>query len=161
MLGNMIVAPTIRLANAHDARAIAEMSRDEIEHGLGWSWTQARVLRAIREPSTNVAVALAGERITGFGIMKYGESKAHLTLLAVQPGRREQGVGRQLLEWLEKCARVAGVERIEVEARSDNIVGLAFYALQGYERVGVVRGYYEGRIDAVRMAKPLTVALLG
>ena len=27
---------------------IAEMSREYIEYGLGWSWTQARVLKAIQ-----------------------------------------------------------------------------------------------------------------
>ena len=29
---------------------MAEMSRDLIEHGLGWSWTRERVLRSLRHP---------------------------------------------------------------------------------------------------------------
>jgi [ribosomal protein S18]-alanine N-acetyltransferase len=151
----MIVLPMIRLATAEDAQAIARLSRDEIEHGLGWSWTTQRVLRAIRDRSTNVAVARSGERLRGFGIMRYGERKAHLTLLAVCPDHRQAGLGRHLLEWLEVCARTAGLERIDVEARCDNPVALAFYALQGYERHAVTPGYYEGRIDAVRMSKSL------
>src|ERR1700722_2843442 len=35
--------PGIRLARAADALAIADMSREYIEYGLGWSWTTARI----------------------------------------------------------------------------------------------------------------------
>ena len=38
---------TLSLARHPDAMEIAEMSRDLIEHGLAWSWTPARVRRAI------------------------------------------------------------------------------------------------------------------
>lgn len=151
----MIVVPTIRLATLRDARAIAEMSRDEIEQGLPWSWTPERVRRAIRDRSTNVAVALEGDALVGFGIMHYGEDKAHLSLLAVHRSRRELGVGARLMDWLEKCAATAGCPRIEVEARADNRVALAFYGLRGYRRFATAPGYYQGRIDAFRLAKEL------
>lgn len=151
----MIVLPEIRLASLEDARAIAAMSRAEIEHGLAWSWTPERVRRAIRDRSTNVAVAQAGEALVGFGIMQYGDEKAHLSLLAVHPSRREHGVGALLMDWLEKCAVTAGCQRIELEARADNLSALAFYGLRGYRRFATVPGYYQGRIDAYRLAKPL------
>jgi ribosomal protein S18 acetylase RimI-like enzyme len=153
----MIVVPTIRLATLRDARAIAEMSRSEIEHGLPWSWTPDRVRRSIRDPETNVAVAHEGDALVGFGIMQFGDEKAHLSLLAVDPARRDQGVGAQLLEWLEQCARTAGCTRIELEARADNPVALAFYGMHGYRRFTTVHGYYQGRIDAFRLAKSLAV----
>jgi ribosomal protein S18 acetylase RimI-like enzyme len=151
----MIIVPTIRLATLGDARAIAEMSRDQIETGLAWSWTPERVRGAIRDSSTNVVVAMEGIALVGFGIMKYGDEKAHLSLLAVGPKRREDGVGGKLLDWLEKSAMAAGLERIELETRSDNLGALAFYGLRGYERFDVVHGYYQGRIDALRLRKLL------
>jgi [ribosomal protein S18]-alanine N-acetyltransferase len=151
----MIVVPEIRLASLQDARAIAAMSRAEIEHGLPWSWTPDRVRRAIRDSATNVAVALERDALVGFGIMQYGDEKAHLSLLAVHPARRENGVGAQLMDWLEKCAATAGCARIELEARADNMSALAFYGLRGYERFATVTGYYQGRIDAFRLAKSL------
>lgn len=151
----MIIVPTIRLATLRDARAIAEMSRDEIEVGLAWSWTPERVRRSIRDVATNVAVAHEARQLVGFGIMQYGDEKAHLSLLAVSNARREHGVGGHVLDWLEKCARTAGLERIELEARADNVEALAFYGLRGYERYATVRGYYQGRIDAFRLVKKL------
>src|SRR3569832_1317614 len=149
----MIIVPLIRLAKIGDAQAIAEMSRDEIEAGLAWSWTPARVRRSIADRSINVVVAQAARSIVGFGIMQYGDEKAHLSLLAVRASRREHGVGRDLLDWLEECARAAGLERIELEARADNPDALAFYGLQGYRRFDTVHGYYQGRVDAHRLAK--------
>jgi ribosomal protein S18 acetylase RimI-like enzyme len=59
------------------------------------------------------------------------------------------------MDWLEKCAVTAGCTRIELEARADNLSALAFYGLRGYQRFATVPGYYQGRIDAFRLAKSL------
>ena len=83
----MLTIPPIRMAVARDASVIAEISRDYIEYGLGWSWTASRVLAAIRDRATNTAVLAEGQDIAGFGIMHYGEEVAHLSLLAVRRRR--------------------------------------------------------------------------
>ena len=150
----MPAQPTIRLAKPDDAQSIARMSRDWIEHGLGWSWTATRVAQAIGDPSTNVAVLTRDDRLDGFGIMQYlDDDAAHLVLLAVSPALRHQGRGRQLLLWLEQSAQVAGNTVIRLECRADNSNALAFYLHLGYHQVGTVRGYYEGRVDAVQLRK--------
>ena len=151
----MILTPHISLAVPAHARDIAVMSREYIEYGLSWSWTRARVLRAILDETTNVAVAREQDAMLGFGIMRYGEHKAHLALLAVHLGHRRRGLGALLLAWLEKCAVTAGLEHIEVEARVDNQPALAFYQQQGYRQLGIAPGYYSGIIDAVRFGKTL------
>ena len=151
----MIILPNIQLAAAADAGAIARMSRDCIEYGLGWSWTPQRVLRAIHDRATNVAVIHEGESLLGFGIMSYGDVKAHLALLSVAPARRQRGLGAALVGWLEKCAFTAGLERIHLEARSDNPRAVAFYQGQGYRPIALVTGYYGGTVDAVRLEKRL------
>jgi ribosomal-protein-alanine N-acetyltransferase len=145
----------VSLALPADARRIAEMSRDHIEFGLGGSWTPARVQKAIQDSATNVALVREGDDILGFGIMRYGEQRAHLTLLAVQPAARGHGLGAALLAWLEKSALVAGLERVQLEARVDNPGAIAFYLEQGYEQAGTVPGYYRGAVDAVRLEKAL------
>jgi [ribosomal protein S18]-alanine N-acetyltransferase len=151
----MIVVPIVRLATAADAAAIAALSRDAIEQGLGWSWTRGRVLRSIRDRATNVAVMHEREALLGFGIMQYGDEKAHLSLLAVQATRRRTGLGTLLLAWLEKSAVTAGIERIQLEARIDNPDAVRFYRSQGYRETGSIAGYYNGTLDAVRLEKAL------
>jgi [ribosomal protein S18]-alanine N-acetyltransferase len=149
----MAAVPTIRLATPSDAEGIAEMSRSDIEHGLGWSWREPRVLAAIRDRTTNVAVMTEADALVGFGIMQYRGETAHLTLFAIRQSHRHQGLGSELVRWLEKPARIAGIERLRVEARADNGLALAFYHRLGFRTVKTVAGYYSGLVDAVQLEK--------
>ncbi|MDP9012856.1 MAG: GNAT family N-acetyltransferase [Pseudomonadota bacterium] len=150
---------TLALAHAGDAREIAEMSRDLIEQGLPWSWTPARVQHFICAAESSVVVArrarVGAPRIAGFAIMHFGEDVAHLNLLAVAPGYRRQGLGRQLMDWLTLTAIEAGVFSINLELRTQNDQARAFYETLGFVPRGVVQGYYQGREAALRMSRRL------
>ena len=102
----MISDLEIELATLADAATIAEMSRLEIEYGLPWGWTATRVARMLRDPEVNVAVVRRAGRFAAFGIMKYGDERAHLLLFAVHAEHRRAGVGGALLAWLEEPLRV-------------------------------------------------------
>ena len=144
----------IGLARGWDAREIAEMSRDLIEQGLTWSWTPARVQHFIGGSDSTVIVARRERRIAAFAIMHLGDEVAHLNLLAVATVHRRQGLGSQLMNWLTTTAITAGVFRINLELRTHNDAARGFYERLGYEQVGVVPGYYQGRESALRMSRP-------
>jgi ribosomal protein S18 acetylase RimI-like enzyme len=159
-------AITVRLAEQRDAQAIALMSRDFIEAGLGWKYDAARVLRAIRDRDTLAVVACEGGKgaaargaITGFAIMEIGDERAHLVLLAVRPSHRRLGIGQRLLEWLLESARVAGMASVHLELRSANEAARRFYRAMGFYETVLVPGYYrsgEGRKEgALRMLRVL------
>jgi ribosomal protein S18 acetylase RimI-like enzyme len=161
-------AITIRIAEPRDAQAIAMMSRDFIEAGLGWKYDAARVMRAIRDRDTLAVVACesskaaaAGSRgaIIGFAIMEFGDERAHLVLLAVRPSHRRLGIGQRLLEWLLESARVAGMASIHLELRSNNDAARRFYRAMSFYETVLVPGYYrsgEGRKEgALRMLRVL------
>lgn len=157
----MIEHLALRLAAPADAAAIARLSRDRIESGLGWSWTEARVLKSIEQVATNVIVAQprgaarARQPVHGFGIMRYRDDEAHLLLLAVHPSACRRGAGTAIVEWLERSARVAGVGQVYLEARVSNAGARAFYAELGYHEIQTLPGYYQGREACVRLAKDL------
>jgi len=146
---------SIGLASVSDAVEIALMSRDLIEMGLRWSWAPGRVAASVRSPNAIVIVARAGDRIAGFGIMRYGDDDAHLDLLGVDQDYQRGGVGRRLVEWLEKPALVAGISAVFLEVRVRNRAGQAFYERLGYRELGRIAGYYEGRESAIRMGREL------
>jgi len=152
----MISQVDITLAVASDAMAIAELSRDAIEHGLSWRWTARRVARSIRDSAANVIVARQGGVFVGFAIMKYEEDEAHLLLLAVPPAHRRKGVASALLEWLELTVRAAGISTVQLETRARNAAALAFYRQHGFEDAGRTPGYYEGVEDALKMVKDMS-----
>ena len=147
--------PEIGLASPADARAIALLSRDEIERGLRWSWTAQRVRRAIADRNTNVVVARRGGGVAGFAIMQYVDERAHLALLGVAPAHRRQGVASAMLAWLEETLIVAGVAAVQVEVRAANRAAIALYTKLGYEQVNATRGYYQGVETALHLVKEL------
>lgn len=147
---------TLRLARLADASPIADMSRVLIEYGLRWRWTAQRVAVSIRNPNVNVLVARAGGGMVGFAIMRYGEDDAHLDLLAVAPAYRRLGVARRLVEWLEKCAIVAGIFNVELEVRAGNQGAQLFYQRMGYRPLTDLPGYYQGIEAALRMRRDLS-----
>lgn len=150
----------IELARLPDASAIAVMSRDYIERGLGWSWTVSRVRHSIRNQATNVIVAHEREQgaISGFAIMSYRDERAHLLLLAVRPRRRRHGIGRALIAWLDETAYVAGIGAIELEVRANNLDARLFYRHFGFVERETLSGYYGGVEAAVRMERNLSKA---
>ncbi len=145
----------IALARPSDATAIAELSRDAIEHGLAWRWRPSRVARCIAAPDTNVAVARDNAHLAGFGLMQYAEDTAHLLLLAVTAAHRRRGIATGLVTWLEKSALTAGIGEVQVEVRVSNRYAQRLYGKLGYRTMGRLRGYYQGHEDALRLQKDL------
>ena len=166
---------TLCLAQAVDAREIAEMSRDLVEQGLAWSWTPARVQHFITGSESSVVIARrdrnaiqarstrfvddrygsARRGIDGFAIMQFSDETAHLNLLAVAPEHRRQGLGRQMMQWLTTTAIEAGVFRIDLELRVQNEAARAFYQQIGFDTLERVENYYGGREAALRMTRRL------
>jgi ribosomal-protein-alanine N-acetyltransferase len=147
---------SLRLARPSDATTIAGLSRDLIEYGLRWRWTPVRVTASIHAPEVNVLVACLHDRIVGFAIMRYGDDDAHLDLLAVAPPYRRAGLGRQLIEWLEKCAVVAGIFKVDLEVRASAKGAQLFYERMGYRALVHLPGYYQGIEAGIRMGRDLS-----
>ncbi len=147
----------LELARPSDAQDISRISRDQIETGLGWSWTPARVLRQISDRETVVLVARDSGRLVGFAIMSFGDEEGHLSLLAVLPSYRRRGLGRQMIQWLAKSASTAGLLRMHLEVRAANRTAAAFYQSLGFRETSRIPGYYRGVEAAVRMTRNLQV----
>ena len=142
-------------AKLSDAVVLGLMSRDLIELGLGWSWRRSRIIRHITSADSVVLVARHLGRVAGFAIMRFGQEEAHLDLLAVRPKYRRAGLGRRLVEWLEKSALMAGISVIYLEVREVKSDARAFYEKLGYRPVKRLPGYYRGRESAICMGRDL------
>lgn len=149
----MTADPPVAIAKPADAAAIAVMSRDLIESGLEWKWRPERVAKAIDDAETNVAVVRREKDIVAFGIMEYFDDEAHLVLFAVAQQSQRQGTGSALLRWLEAAARVAGAQRILVEARRENAPARCFYNEHGYHERILESRMYDNEVDGVRLEK--------
>jgi ribosomal-protein-alanine N-acetyltransferase len=145
----------LRLARPDEAEAIAALSRDVVETGLGWTWSPERVARAMRDRNTVTLIAAERGRMVAFAIMYFGEEHAHLSLLAVRPSHQRQGIGRRLLEWLLQSARTAGIASVHLELRAANHGARRFYRALGFIETAYIPGYYRGKEMALRMMREL------
>jgi ribosomal-protein-alanine N-acetyltransferase len=153
----MAIVTEIGPAHRREATRIAAMSRSLVEHGLRWRWTPSAVAGAIRHPETVVLAARQGEEVEGFAIMqfRFEARTAHLTLLAVAPRQRRRRLATELVRWLEDVARRGGIETVALEVRARNRGARQFYRALGYDEIGSVPGYYDGREHAVRFTRAL------
>jgi ribosomal protein S18 acetylase RimI-like enzyme len=147
-------------ATPGDAQALAVMSRDLIEAGLGWVYRTERFARLITHEDTVALVARAHDRPVGFAVMEFGDDRAHLIVLAVAPSHQRNGIARRMIAWLLKSAVTAGMTSVHVELRADNEPAFALYRSLGFSETLRVPGYYRGRETAIRMIRMLRVARL-
>jgi len=142
----------MRLASGGDIQEIAVMSRCLIEVGLrGWTWHPTRVARAVHARETCVLVAETRGHVAGFAITEFGDTKAHLSLLAVKPTHQRCGIGLALIEWLIESALTAGIGHISVEMRANNFAARSFYETLGFSHTQYIAGYYQSIEGAIRM----------
>lgn len=147
---------TLRIARGSDIQPIAVMSRCLIEVGLrGWTWHPTRIARALRSRDTCVLAAEVDTRLAGFAITEFGDTRAHLSLFAVQPMHQRRGIGLAMVEWLIESALTAGITQIDVEMRSNNFAARSFYEALGFVVIGQIAGYYQNVETAVRMQRRL------
>ena len=149
-------AIAIELARPADCIELAGLSRVAIEYGLRWRWKPARILSLIQHQDCSVIVARTPDNeLAGFAAMEFHELHGHLCLLATPLRFRRQGIGLQLLEWLEASARIAALNYITLEVREQNASAVKFYETAGYQIEVLKPGYYDGLEDAYRMSHEL------
>lgn len=82
----------------------------------------------------------------------FGE--AHITNVAVGKRYRQRGMGRTLMQELEKVALAKKTRRILLEVRPSNQAALAMYHGLGYVQTSVRKEYYaDNQEDALVMTK--------
>src|SRR3546814_11109721 len=74
----------------------------------GEAWSTAQLLTLFALPSARVVIAWDGEAPCGFSAVRIAGPESELLLLAVDPARRGQGIGRRLLAAWPGLAAAAG-----------------------------------------------------
>jgi ribosomal-protein-alanine N-acetyltransferase len=113
-------------------------------------WDAAAISALLVAPG---AFAYAHE--DGFILARAAGGEAEILTLAVIPPARGRGLGRGLLQAAIARARDLGAEAMLLEVGTDNPAALALYAGLGFAKVGMRKGYYDGR-DALVLRLPLS-----
>lgn len=96
--------------------------------------------------------------LLGYAVTSLAVGEYHILNLTVRPESQGQGYGRFLLRSLVEWAKQQGGETAFLEVRPSNHAALHLYTSEGFNEVGLRKGYYpasRGREDALVMAKTL------
>jgi ribosomal-protein-alanine N-acetyltransferase len=133
---------------------------DQVCFPPGIAYSKAELRYYIQHPKSFTVVAedetksIAGF-CTGRTHLHEGGLFGHIITIDVLPSARRLGVGRRLLLAVEEHFRAKAVISIRLEVAVDNEHAQMFYRAMGYERIGMIPGYYAGRLDALVLQKEL------
>jgi len=99
----------------------------------------------------------SGGRLVGYaiGVIEDFGRAGHVVSICVHRDYRRRGLGRRLMEMLEKLFRERGALESRLEVRVSNEPAIKLYRSLGYSIVGVYHSYYSDGEDAYIMSKRL------
>jgi ribosomal-protein-alanine N-acetyltransferase len=116
---------------------------------LGGLWSREQWATELHEPRRpGVGIGPGGTLVAmacGWLILE----ELHVTLVAVDPPWRRQGLGRRVLADLLAEGRGRGAERATLEVARGNAPARALYREAGFREAGCRRGYYRNGDDAL------------
>ncbi len=100
-----------------------------------------------------------GDKVSGYGIMSVLAGEAHILNLCIKSDLQQNGLGKEMLDYLIDLAKAHNADVMFLEVRPSNGQALKIYERSGFDEVGNRKDYYPakfGREDAVILAKQLT-----
>jgi ribosomal-protein-alanine N-acetyltransferase len=125
-------------------------------------WTPAQLRGEMAEPSRGGVLILRApleeregrQTLVAYCAFRLVADEFHLHSLAVSPDFRGRRLGQRLLRVALGLGRRRGAATAHLEVRRSNAPAIALYASQGFEVVGVRRGYYRlPEEDALLMSR--------
>ena len=116
---------------------------------LGGLWSEEQWQRELADPARPGVGLWQNGQLVAMACAWLVVDELHITLVAVLPERRRQGLGRRLLGQLLDTGRSLGAAHATLEVASGNAAALGLYAALGFREAGVRRGYYRNGEDAL------------
>jgi [ribosomal protein S18]-alanine N-acetyltransferase len=129
---SVVIEPMV----AADAQRCAEL--EYVLFDSDDPWSPEAFLEALAAGHHYLSARGDGSLIGYVGLARVG-SEAEIHTLAVDPEHQRQGVGRALLRAILDHARGATVF---LEVRTDNDSAMRLYRSEGFDVIGIRRGYY-------------------
>jgi len=112
-------------------------------------WLKCNLVRPWNDPAQDIArkmkvnpelflVGVSEERIIATAMGGYEGHRGWVNYLAVDPECQKAGLGRLIMQELEKLLLGMGCPKINLQVRSENHTALQFYSRIGYKNDNVV-----------------------
>lgn len=146
------------------ATALADLHRRCMPAADGWA--EPGLKRLIDADAARGFQAEQDGAVIGFILAFAAADEAEVLAICVAPEHRRQGLGRALLQKLERQLAAEQIVRLYLEARVSNLGARELYVRAGFGETGRRKGYYsvtdgQAAEDAVLMAKSIGIAEVG
>lgn len=100
-------------------------------------------------------VAQHRRNLCGYMVTCIKGDRAEVVSIAVEPKSRQKGVATALMESTLRRVRRRRAARVVLMVKAANAPARRFYEKFGFQKVRLVRRYYEDSSDGILMARPL------
>jgi [ribosomal protein S18]-alanine N-acetyltransferase len=115
-----------------------------------------RVMRDFAEARDAVTViAESHGELLGFCVVQMDGKLGYVVTLDVAAAWQRRGLARRMMQDAEAQVRSAGGEGMALHVHTGNVGAIRFYESVGYERMGMVEGFYGPGLDALVYQKKL------
>lgn len=118
-------------------------------------WSRQTFADSVSAAGRTVLVAEAEGVVVGLAVVRVVGDSADLERIAVLPAHRGRRNGDALLASAVALLAGAGAERLLLEVAVDNQAAITFYSHRGFVEIARRPRYYDGRVDAIVMHRPL------
>lgn len=106
-------------------------------------WTEGMFRSQLRFEDRAINLVLVeGGDVVGYGAAWIAYDEIHLLSIAIDPERRREGLGSEILAAVVAAGKTRGAERMILEVREGNVAARSFYRLHGFREIGTRRRYY-------------------
>jgi ribosomal-protein-alanine N-acetyltransferase len=116
---------------------------------LGGLWNEDQWQRELADPARPGVGLWQGGELLAMACAWLVVDELHITLVAVDPHWRQQGLGRRVLGQLLASGQRRGASRATLEVATGNTAARGLYGALGFDEAGVRRGYYRNGDDAL------------
>ena len=124
-------------------------------------WDAPSVSKMLEHPGATTLIARTGfpKTSVGFVMGQIAADDAEILAIGVDADWQRAGLGKRLMDGLERALQRAGAKRLFLEVAEDNVAARALYEKRGFKEATRRKGYYARKggpmVDALVMSKPL------
>lgn len=138
----------IRAMKVEDLPVILEMEKELFSS----PWDEKSFLYEINENqfSFNYVIEVDGE-IAGYCDLWCLFEQAQITNIGVSKKHQRKHLASQMMGWMIDKAIAEGCETISLEVRYSNTPAIECYKKNGFEQIGIRKGYYQDNHEDARL----------
>ncbi len=127
-------------------------------------WDTASFQQFLSHPGSVALIARQGnpQETIGFIVGQLAADEAEILTFGVDKDWQRLGIGRRLIDGLQRGASRGDAKKLYLEVAEDNLPALVLYSRVGFKEQGRRKGYYKRAagdpVDALNLALPLTPA---